>query len=368
MKSIRIGKLMGISLELHSTFVWLIVAIAIFLAIFDQENFIPTLVLLFLLFLSVFIHELFHSIVAVSKGSKVTKIILLPIGGISLSEELPEKPIDEFLIAVAGPFFNFAIVFLIIVLVAFVPILPWPWHLFNSPEVTAEMLNDAILQYPLFGLFWVNFILGAFNLFLPALPLDGGRVLRSILALRLGFNRATHITTKISSVVAILLLLLGFMTWNIILLIIAVFIFLGSSQEDEIVLIKETLKGVDLKKIINKRPTILDSSKTAREAFNRMKKKNRTAFLVRSGKSLGYIDADILSKEDKQKWDKIKLKSIMQKIPPVRPIESSGKIMSIIMSKNYPFIPIVNKGKLIGVIEKREINKLYKLIRLDNRS
>src|SRR3989338_3198540 len=193
MNGIRLVRVFGISIEFHSTFILLIAGIALLLAIFDPNSLVPTMLLMFFLFLSVFIHELSHSIVSIMRGIKVEKIILLPIGGISVTERIPEKPLDEFLIAIAGPAFNFIAVAAIIIIVALAPNLPWPHYLFTGTEPSIEQFNEAILAYPLFGLFWVNFMLGLFNLVVPALPMDGGRVLRSILSWRFGFARATRI-------------------------------------------------------------------------------------------------------------------------------------------------------------------------------
>ncbi len=367
MRSFKIGKLMGISLELHSTFIWLILLIIIFLAILDPFALIPSLILLFFLFLSVFIHELFHSIVAVSKGIKVEKIILLPIGGISLTEEMPEKAVDEFQIAIAGPLFNFAMVFLIVFLVSTFPFLPWPWHIFSGVEVTIEELNNAIMLFPLFGLFWVNLILGVFNL-LPALPLDGGRLFRSLLSWKIGFNKATHIASKVSSFFAILLFLIGLLGANIILVIIAVFIYLGASQENEVVVVKETLRGVDLSKIINRKPIILDSKMSLEEAFSIMEKRNKTAFLVKIGRGFGFIAVEMLKDIERSKWPATKLGKIAKKLPLMKLSDGSAKIMTTILSKGYPFIPIREKGAFIGIIEESEMNKVYKLTKLIKRA
>lgn len=225
----RLFKVFGITIELHKSFLWLAAILAIALLITSPGELIPTMGIFAILFASVLIHELFHSVTAISKGLSVKKIILLPIGGISVADDIPEKPSTEFWIAIAGPAFNFMMVFAIILLVKIFPILPWPAKLFEA-ELTSETLSQAITNYPLFALFWVNLMLGSFNLFIPALPLDGGRVLRSILAARTGnYAKATENTAKISGIIAMLLFALGFLSTDIIILVIAVFIYFGSS-------------------------------------------------------------------------------------------------------------------------------------------
>ena len=368
MRNFSLGKLFGIRLELHSTFILLIAAITGFLAIFDFPSLVPTLVLLFFLFVSVFIHELFHSIVAISKGIKVEKITLLPIGGISLTEEIPEKPLDEFLIAVAGPMFNFIVVVLIALLLSFFPQLPWPWHIFTDPAAGAEELNQALLDFPLFSLFWVNLVLGAFNLFVPALPLDGGRVLRSILSWRLGFSKATRIAAGVSTVLSLFLFLIGFFSGNIILLIIAIFIYLGAGQENEFAALKETLKGVDLTAVLNKKPLILKQETTLEEAFQLLQKKNQTAFLVETGNGIGFVSVDVLEGIKRSRWPVVKVAEAAAELPKISLTDSPIKIVTKSLSRNYPFTLVYSSGKLVGVIDEEQLRKFLKITKLNKES
>lgn len=362
MKSLRLGKFQGISLELHSTFILLILAIVIILAITDLAILLPTIILLFFLFLSVFVHELFHSLVAISKGSKVTKIILLPIGGLSMMEDIPEKPMDEFLTAIAGPAFNFALAFLIIILVSIFPQLPWPWEILASENVL-ELFDQAVLFYPLFGLFWVNFILGAFNLFVPALPMDGGRILRSLLAMKFGFVRATRIASKVSTFLAIFLFIFGFF-FNWILMIIAVFIYLGASFESESAAIKEVLKDVPITDLIHPRPVVMDSNITIYEAYDLMFRMYKTKFLVLLKDRLAYVNADMLARVEPTKWKNTKISGIAKPLVSAKPTDDAAKLMLLTITRSQPFIPIMRASHLLGVVYEEELLKLYKLKKL----
>ena len=113
MNNLTFGRLFGIKLELHYTFVLLIILVAGLLILFDPGNFVAYFTLLFFLFVSVFIHELFHSLIAISQGTKVKKIMLLPIGGIAMTDKMPEKPMEELKMALAGPLFNLCLAALI---------------------------------------------------------------------------------------------------------------------------------------------------------------------------------------------------------------------------------------------------------------
>jgi Zn-dependent protease len=174
MRSLKIGRIFGITIELHPTFVW--GALLLFLGMvlfslagfFPVESVFPTLLLVFFLFLSVFFHELVHSVVLLEKGFSVEKIILLPIGGISVSEELPEKPRDEFLVSVSGPLFNFFVAGAILLLSGLLGV---PLGL---EKLFLEADFFAVMGEPLLAIFYVNLMLGAFNLFFTPCRWMGG--------------------------------------------------------------------------------------------------------------------------------------------------------------------------------------------------
>jgi Zn-dependent protease len=359
---LKICRIFGISVELHSSFVWLAVIIVMLLFLTMPGSLLPVTSVLVLLFLTVFVHEFFHSVVAIAKGVKVKKIILLPIGGLSMAESIPEKPSDEFVIAIAGPLFNFLMVIAIAVLVRLFPVLPWPSEILAS-ELTVEKLNFAIMNYPLFALFWVNFILGAFNLFLPALPLDGGRVFRALLASRTSFIRATKIATTVSSFIAIALFILGFLMADLIIIIIAAFIYLGAFQEKEMAVLKEVAKGLSIREIVNRKPIIIDGSLSVEETAELMKEKKQTAFLVARGRSYSVISSKEVTEAEKKGYEgKISAICIKQ---PLIPVEKKDEIMAAIFAKGLPIVGVSEKGRLAGTISETEINKMYALSKLD---
>lgn len=366
MKSFSIGKIAGIGIELHSTFILLIIIITGFLAIFSRETLFQTLTLFFLLFLSVALHELTHSLVASKLGFKVRKIILLPIGGVALMDDFPKKPKDEFLISIAGPLFNFFLV-LGILLAAQVFALPFPWELFQenlSMETFAALFDSAIMNYPLFAFMWVNLILGSFNLFIPALPLDGGRVLRSILGLFFGFNKSTKIVATVSFYLGTVLLVLGFLSGNLILAVIAIFIILGSRQENEVVLMHESLGNIQIKEIYSKSALILSSELSLNEAFDEMQKMNETAFLVHLGPSIGIITTDKISGFKKIVRSKIKLGDAAELVPNVSLNANASDVLSKMNAKNYSLLPVFDNGKLAGLISIENLQKKYTLAKI----
>ena len=350
----RIGKFFGIPIELHSSFILLIAVIALVLAVFSPDRFTQTLLLLFFLFLSVLLHELCHSIVATELGYKVHKIILLPIGGVAMTETMPKKPKEEFLVAIAGPAFNFIVVLAVLFAVA----------AFNLPfpkEIAAEKLEEYVLNFPLFGLVWVNFILGAFNLFTPALPLDGGRVFRAILAKFVGFNRATKMVGKVSSFVAIALFLAGILYADFIIAIIAVFIYLGSKQETENVSVSENLEKISVSGIVRKKPFLVKGSETVEKAFEKMLELNETAALVKLGKGFGVLTLEgVRNVPETRRWDTPAEKACFH-VPAVARNADAAALFSQANAKSIPLFPVAEKGRLFGVVFREDLEKLYAL-------
>jgi Zn-dependent protease len=148
------------------------------------------LVLIVLLFTCIVLHELGHSLTARRYGITVSRILLLPIGGMAEFDSIPREPRREFLISLAGPAVNF---FIVLVLLIF---LPWPqnWD-GDSVEFSVHGVADLLLR--------INLIMGGFNL-LPVFPMDGGRILRALLATRCSYLKATFWAATIAKVIALL--------------------------------------------------------------------------------------------------------------------------------------------------------------------
>jgi len=350
-------RIFGIEIELHLSFILLFFILVLSLALFFPENFFNSIILFFLLFLSVFFHELSHSIIALSKGIKVKKIILLPIGGVSVSESLIEKPEDELLIAIAGPLFNFAVVFFLLLIVLLFRI-PFPYNLIS----TAKGLEEAIMNYPLFALLWINLILGLFNLFVPALPMDGGRVLRALLSIKLGELKATRIASKLSLLISIIFFVLGFLIQNILLLLIAVFVFIGAKQEEAIVIRKTEAKKIELHDLINFNPLIIDNESTLLDAFNAMRLKGKETALIKD-KHYFFVSLEMLSVIPKNQWNK-KVKEIAKKVPEIGLNKQTSNLVDLIFLKGFPVIAVKKENELIGVIERETFEKAIEFQRI----
>ena len=230
--SLKIARISGIDVYLHFTFLLLILWIG--LAYWQMEGTVDAVLsgvgFIVALFACVVLHELGHALAARRFGIRTRSIVLLPIGGIASIERTPEDPHQEILIALAGPAVSFAIAGIL-------------WLVLSAAGGfvaidTLSLSESGFLQ----RLMLVNLLLGAFNL-LPAFPMDGGRVFRALLSLRLGPVRATRIAALVAQAAAVLLALVG-LRYNLFLVLIAMFIWIGAVTEASMVSARSVLAGV----------------------------------------------------------------------------------------------------------------------------
>src|SRR5215216_1555503 len=241
--SFKIGRFSGIDVRVHWTFLLLL---AFFAFIGYQGSGSPlgaltAIVMIVALFLCVLLHEFGHSLVAQRLGLEIHSITLLPIGGVSNLESLPEKPSDEVKITLAGPLVNVVlapIFFGVGLLLGAVPRMPT--DLFTGIGSVGQFF---------FYLGYLNVVLAVFNL-IPAFPLDGGRVLRALLAIRLGALRATDISSRVGQLFAAAFFLIGLLGGNFLLALVALFIFFGATGEAQMVRQQETTRGLSVSEVM----------------------------------------------------------------------------------------------------------------------
>jgi Zn-dependent protease/CBS domain-containing protein len=229
------------------------------------------------LFLSVVIHELGHAITARLYGVRTRSITLWLLGGVAQLEQIPRQRGAEAIVAIVGPIVSLALGGLCLVGLAFVP----------ASLVAAQFVFMYLAR--------INFMLAIFNL-LPALPLDGGRVVRSLLAARMDPLRATQIAGRISKVLAVALGLLGILA-NPWLLFIAFFIYLAVNAETQQTLIEHLLAGVRVRELMNPRVVSVPPHVTAGELTQLMFRERHLGFPVvdESGRLLGIIELSALN-------------------------------------------------------------------------
>lgn len=239
----RIGRVAGIALYVHATFLLLVAWVALQQYRRGAAAVIGALLYIVTLFGIVVLHELGHALTARRYGIRTRDIILLPIGGVARLERMPRVPRQELIVALAGPAVNVVLAILLYGALALSGGAR-PEELYAVGEVLS--VRGFLAQ-----LVAVNVFLALFNL-LPAFPMDGGRVLRAVLAMRMrSYARATDIAARIGRVLALGLGLLGmFKLDNPMLVLIALFVWLGAASEASAVQTSSTLDGVPIEALM----------------------------------------------------------------------------------------------------------------------
>jgi Zn-dependent protease/predicted transcriptional regulator len=232
--SFSIGRVLGVDIRLHWTFFLL----AAWFAWWGREGeswqaSLWALALLAGLFGCVILHELGHSLVAIRFGAQVHAITLLPIGGVALMKRIPERPLHEFLVAIAGPSVNVALFLGLALLRGGFP----SWTGPALPSGGWGDWLDTIMR--------ANVVMAVFNL-VPAFPMDGGRVLRSALGWKMPRERATRWAAIVGQVLAVGFMVLGLFV-NPVLALIGVFVFFGAGREEQITRVRAALQDVRIR-------------------------------------------------------------------------------------------------------------------------
>lgn len=258
-RSFRIGSVAGIGLFLHWTFLLMVAGLAAFLY-YQGESLASTLRIMGLmggLFGCVVLHELGHALTAKYFSVPTKSITLYPIGGLARLERLPEEPIKEFWIAVAGPLVNIAIA----IVLAFGVALSGA-----SMSISAAYVIDAHAGATLM---WLNIGLAVFNM-LPAFPMDGGRVLRALLAMRYDYAQATQTAARVGQAMAVLFGFVGIINYNFILLFIALFVYIGAQQESQHAIFRAAARGTPVRDAMMTRFGMLSVDATLGDAVDEL--------------------------------------------------------------------------------------------------
>jgi Zn-dependent protease/CBS domain-containing protein len=210
-------RIFGVPVRFHFTFVILLIFL-LFIGVGERQSGAMTALYVLALFASVLLHELGHTLVARKYGIRTTEIVMYPIGGVSRPERIP-KGREEFWIAISGPLVN-----------ALIAAVLFGWLATQHQFVPIELLRDPTDANLAQRIATGNFLLFVFNL-LPAYPMDGGRVLRSLLTLFKPEEEATRIAANSGQALAAMLGLYGLLSSNFIVVFVAMFIYIGASQE-----------------------------------------------------------------------------------------------------------------------------------------
>jgi Zn-dependent protease len=346
-KATRITTISGIDVNIHWTFLILLLWIGITNWLQGQglDEIMITLGFILVLFVCVLLHELGHSFAARRYGIKTLSITLLPIGGVASLEKMPEKPMQEIFVALAGPLVNVVIAGLLFVFL----------YLTDGLIIEPEYLKNIRADNFLFWVMTVNITLVVFNL-LPAFPMDGGRVFRAALSLKLDRVLATDIAAGAGKILAVAFVIIGLFQ-NPFLVFIGLFIMLGAHSEARYVKTKSALEGLRVADGMMRNFTLLSPDDTLDKAVQALLDGQEDKFMIgRNGKLEGIITKNDLVQALKHKTGDTPLREFMTKdlvtITPEAPLQEAYELMT---SKGYSALPVMDYDKITGLIDMENI-------------
>ncbi len=268
--SIKLGRIFGIDIKVHLTFLLILVWGAFNYG--GSAGPLYGILVTLALFTLVLLHELGHSLAAIGYGIPVKDITLLPIGGVARLERMPEKPLHELVVALAGPLVNVLLGAVLLPVILF-------WIIVQGASFSLSTLSQPGWVGLLFFLFTANVSLAVFNM-IPAFPLDGGRVLRAALGFFTNYQRATTIAATVGRILAVGLGLVAIFTGEFFLAIIAFFVFIVGGQEAQAVAARGVLRGLRVSQALTNNAVALSPSATIGQVASLMMTSRQPDFAV----------------------------------------------------------------------------------------
>src|SRR3989442_13556779 len=303
--SLNIGTIAGTAVRVHVTSL-------LFLGWISAASWVgggpqaawQSLAFLVLLFACVVAHEFGHIFTARAFGVSTPDVTLLPIGGVARLERIPEEPYEEFLVAIAGPLVNVAIAAALIVLAGA--------RLSTADLYAMESAHVSLVD----RLAAVNLFLAVFNM-IPAFPMDGGRVLRALLATRMGYVRATQVAASIGQGVAFALGFIG-LFYNPMLIFIAIFVYLAAAGEAHVVAMRAMSRGVPVSTAMMTQYATLDPQAPVEDAVQTLLRTSQSEFPVvdATGKLVGLLGRDDLIRALKERGPQARVAEAMSTTGP----------------------------------------------------
>jgi stage IV sporulation protein FB len=347
--SVGIGSIAGTTIRIHVTFLMFLAWI--FAASWMSGGAAEAwsgLVFILALFACVVAHEFGHILTARSFGISTPDVTLLPIGGVARLERIPDDPRQEFLVAIAGPLVNVAIA--IVLVVVFGATLD-SRHLAAIENTQSGMLDRLAA---------VNLALAAFNM-IPAFPMDGGRVLRALLGIRLGHERATEIAATIGQWSAFVLGFIGLFS-NPMLIFIGIFVYLAASAEAQLVNLRAMSRNVPLQTAMMTEFARLTPDEHIDDAIATLLRTSQNEFPVvdGDGRLVGLLGRSEMIKALKQLGPNARVAdAMMREIPTVNHRGYLEDAFRVLQEKSAPAVGIIDQdGRLTGLVTLETIGEM----------
>jgi Zn-dependent protease/CBS domain-containing protein len=347
--SVNIGSIAGTAIRIHVTFI-LFLAFIFFagLASGSVNDAVNSLVFMILLFACVVAHEFGHILTARVFGVETPDVTLLPIGGVARLARIPEQPSQEFLIAIAGPLVN--------VVIAVVLMAVTSTHLSAAHFAAMESPNVSMVD----RLAEVNLFLAIFNM-IPAFPMDGGRVLRALLAIRLGFVRATEIAAMIGQWAAFAFGFIG-LFYNPMLIFIAIFVYLAAASEAQMVSLRAMSRDVPVTAAMVTQFATLTGSEHIDAAVQTLLQTSQTDFpVIDDGHRLiGIVGRAEIIKALRERGPDAPVSGVMATdIPTIERSHKLEEAFRLLQEKSSPAVGVVDyAGRLIGLVTAATVGEM----------
>lgn len=350
--SIPIGTVKGTVIRIHLTFLLFLLWIGA--AHYAQGGWDAArtgLAFIVLLFLCVLLHEFGHVFAARRYGVQTPDITLLPIGGVARLERIPEAPSQELVIALAGPAVNVVIAIVLFLLIG--GTVPDEEMAPQNPE--AGLMNRLLVA---------NIFLVVFNL-IPAFPMDGGRVLRALLAYRMGYVRATSVAATIGQGLAFLFGVLA-LFGNPLLLFIAVFVYLGAAAEAHAVNMRQASNGLLVSDAMIAKFETLSPLSRVEDAVNALIRTTQHEFPVVDGAGVmrGVLTRDDMIRALRDQGPDASVMDVMRAdIPVVHQRQSLDQALRMLQEQRLPAVGVTDSaGRLIGLVTPENIGEMMMIL------
>jgi len=362
MGSLKLITIKGIPIRVHITFPLILLWAAVQFGMGQRNGWRGALfgvVVTLLLFLCVVLHELAHSLFAIQFGGRVHEITLLPLGGVAQMERIPDRPYQELLMALAGPVTSGVIG----VGLAFLTILLFPLRIWTDFLRALSSGGDLSWSYLLPYLAVTNLFLAGFNL-LPAFPMDGGRVLRAVLATVMSYGRATALAVRVGQGLAWMLGLLGLFTRDVLLILVALFVYAGATQEGHLVQLKTALAGLRVRQAYSHSPRVVSPDDPLSHAVDLMLEGFQSDFPVcDEGRLVGMLTRTGVLRGLKEYGPQVPIREVMQREFLIAgPEDDLFDVQQRMSEVGAEVVPVVDAGTFLGLLTRQDLEEAYRLV------
>jgi Zn-dependent protease/predicted transcriptional regulator len=347
--SLFLGRVFGIKVLMHFTFLLLFVYIAYigYRQHLSVNDIIFQCGLTLAVFGCVLIHEFGHALMARRLGISTKQILILPIGGVAQLEKMPENPKQELMVTFAGPAMNIVIASIIFPFVAF----RFNFHQLINPNV--------ITDHFFLSLMWINLMLFVFNL-VPAYPMDGGRVLRALLAFRINYISSTRIAARLGQLFALGIIASGIYIEHYIWIALGLFVGIAAELELRMVVRKYKFKGHMIADIIDQEFHPVSPLLTLNQVEDIIRQTGRKSFIVMDEQMVaGVINEEMIQRAEQEYESSVLVGTVMKTdFPRLKAEMPAELVFTFMQDHNVDILPVLRGAECIGVVTLEKLTAL----------